>query len=636
MKGTEGGNLQAAIMAQFPNQTYEDWLEAANKSLKGKTVSEYVRNTYEDIPIKPLYTKADLPKERKNLGDYQTKWKMAQLIEGEKPEEINENLLEAIEYGQQTISIKIPNNLNKDNVGDLFKGVNLNEVTFFIDGREEVIPFYQILQDFVKKANKNKTIEGFIGFDPVMSIIENQYGKEEGSSLFKVWCDTIKELSIHEPQLKSIFVDGRFFEQTGGNAIQQIAFTLSTAVEQIERLKEAGVPVKHFFEKAVVGLNVRSDFFMEIAKLRAIRYLWFKLAEAYQMEKEVAILDLFAETTMVNKSKLDSYTNMLRTGGEAFAAIIGQVQTLRVQPFDAIFGKPGKLGVRVARSIHHLLQEESRLANVKDPANGSYFIEHLTNELIEKSWRLFLEIEKSGGLLNAYNKGIVQQHIQENRKNMLNDFYHRKTKLIGTNQYVDLTEELQESNPTVESQKTLKPVSLSDIVDDLANGASINDFFIKVEEEQQEIVPFRLSEAYEKFRFAVKDKPPKIGLIGLGLLKDYKKITDFVSDFCASGGILAEPLQEEINLDEISIVVANAKEKIIGFAGTDEQFEQAFPIVCKAIEQNRDKSFLIAGLRDKEKVENLKNLGVKFFIDTKANHVETLQLLHEQLGGGVS
>src|SRR5690606_7266635 len=114
-------------------------------------------------------------------------------------------------------------------------------------------------------------------------------------------------------------------------------------VEQIENLKEAGVPVEFFFKNTVVGLNVQSNFFMEIAKLRAMRYLWKKLAESYEVDNQIAVLDLFSETTMVNKSKLDPYTNMLRSSGEAFAAVIGQVQTLRIQPFDAVYGETSKL-----------------------------------------------------------------------------------------------------------------------------------------------------------------------------------------------------------------------------------------------------------------------------------------------------
>lgn len=633
MKDLQRGNLQAAITAQFPTRTYEDWLEVANKSLKGKTVSEFVRNTYEDIKIKPLYTNADLPKKQIDLGEYESDWKIAQQIIGESIEEINKNLHEAIEYGQNTISIKIPNDLNKNNIGKLFGEINFDELSFFIDGKEEILPFYQILLDYVE----NNNIKGFIGFDPVRTKVES--GNDDEKYLFQLWIDSIKTLSKQAPNLKTIFVDGRVFEQTGGNAVQQIAYTLSSAVEQIEQLKNADFPIEQFFKKAVVALNVQSNFFMEIAKLRAIRYLWYKLAEAYDVDKTVATLDLFAETTLINKSNLDIYTNMLRTGGEAFAAVVGQVQTLRVHPFDAVNENPSKLGIRVARNIHHLLREESSLANVKDPAQGSYFIENLTNELIEKSWQLFLQIEKQGGFLEAFNSDAIQQQINENREKVLADFYTRKTKLIGTNQFVDLTEELSTSKPVVPNRRKLKQISFNELVENIAKDASIQEFFIEGEQAKpQKFEPFRLSEAYENLRFKAYERSKegnelKIGLIGLGLLKDYKKVTDFVSDFCAGGGILAEPLQEEINLEEIPTVVSGAKEKIIGFAGTDDQFANAKSIIYKTIEQNRDKTYLVAGLKNKEMLNELIELGVKFFIDSKTNHVETLQQLHVELGG---
>src|SRR5690606_11919772 len=143
----------------------------------------------------------------------------------------NKNLHDAIEYGQNTVSIKIPNDLNKNNIGDLFGEVNFDEVSFFIDGKEEILPFYQILLDYVK----NNNIKGFIGFDPVRTKVES--GNEDEKHLFQLWIDSIKTLSKQVPNLKTIFVDGRVFEQTGGNAVQQIAYTLSSAVEQIEQLK---------------------------------------------------------------------------------------------------------------------------------------------------------------------------------------------------------------------------------------------------------------------------------------------------------------------------------------------------------------------------------------------------------------
>jgi methylmalonyl-CoA mutase len=636
LESKHGGILQHTIATEFQKPSYDEWLEVANKSLKGKTVSEYVRNTFENIKIKPLYTKADLPKERIHLGDYRYKWKIAQQVEGESIAKINKNILEAIEYGQPTVAFKIPKGLNKSNIEELFKGINFAEVSFFIDGKEEIIPFYQLLFHFIK--NESVHIEGFIGFDPVRSIVENSYKGEEKKNLLTLWCNTIKKASDQTQNLKTLFVDGRFFEQTGGNAVQQIAFTLSTAVEQIENLKEAGVPVEFFFKNTVVGLNVQSNFFMEIAKLRAMRYLWKKLAESYEVDNQIAVLDLFAETTMVNKSKLDPYTNMLRSSGEAFAAVIGQVQTLRIQPFDAVYGETSKLGVRFARNIHHILREESSLANVKDPAAGSYFIEHLTNELIEKSWQLFLQIEELGGLLEAFNQKAVEQLMIENRQNMLSDLYKRKIKLIGTNQYADISEKLQESDFAVETLKKLKPIAIQQIENGIANGDSIEDFFVESSEEKSVINYFRLSEEYEKLRFLAKKSykegnPPRIGLIGLGMVKEYKKITDFVSDFCASGGILAEPIQEEIQLEEISRIVNQASEKIIGFAGTDDHFEQALPFIEKTIVENHKKLYLIAGLRKKEVIHKLKELGVTFFIDEKADHVETLKRILVEIGG---
>ena len=141
MESKHGGILQHTIATEFQKPSYDEWLEVANKSLKGKTVSEYVRNTFENIKIKPLYTKANLPKERIHLGDYRYKWKIAQQVEGESIAKIKKHIFEAIEYGQPTVAFKIPKGLNKSNIEELFKGINFAEVSFFIDGKRKLFHF---------------------------------------------------------------------------------------------------------------------------------------------------------------------------------------------------------------------------------------------------------------------------------------------------------------------------------------------------------------------------------------------------------------------------------------------------------------------------------------------------------------
>ena len=225
-------------------------------------------------------------------------------------------------------------------------------------------------------------------------------------------------------------LDGRIYGEAGGNAVHQVAYTLAAFVEHIENLKEKGLSIQEIFNKTVIGLSISSQFFPEIAKIRAVKFLLLKIAEVYRVDPKDATIKIFAETTAINKSKLDCYSNILRTGGEAFAASIGGVQILRISPFDSVFGKTSHLGVRLSRNIHHMLKEESRIEHVMDPARGSFYIEKLTNELAEKAWHQFLNIEKEGGFLKALKNGTIQKQIEDNRKKLQSDLITGKHKLL--------------------------------------------------------------------------------------------------------------------------------------------------------------------------------------------------------------
>lgn len=634
MTRVQGGNpLTEVVNFKFPDATYEEWLDKANRALKGKDISEYNRKTYENITIKPLYTKEDLPTEYERINpdiNSGNKWNMAQKVLGQTAEEVNTNLQKAIIGGQDTIAFKIPSSINKTNLKEIFKQIDVENIPFFLDGKEEIIPFYVMLAEGLKDQYQIDHFTGFIGTDPVSIFCEKGLSRENMKTFYDIWKESLQYANEQFPSLKTVYIDGTIYEKSGGNAVQQLAYSLATAVEHIEQLKEIGWSPEDSMEKMVFGFSIGSQFFMEIAKLRAARYLWKKVAETYDVDR--VKMNVFAETTIVNKSKLDPYTNMLRLGGESFAAVIGQVQTLRVNPYDEVFGNVSSLGSRLGRNVHHLLREEAKLSLVSDPAGGSYFIEALSKQLIEKAWNLFLSIEDDGGILANLKDGKVQEQLATMRANKQTDFQLRKTKLIGTNQYVDITEKLHEpfeSNNHEQISGYLQDKTFQQIIKRAEEDTNLNLFFTQSVEEGNRIAPivtYRLSEPYEKLRYEVSrfereiGKKPAVILINGNGSTDKKALSDSVAEFLRGAGIATEIRQGE----DFDKIIKETGKKLYCFYGTDQELTDLFPKIEGISQKYPDKEFMIAGIQSMELQKQFEQIGIHFFINTKDNQVKFL------------
>ena len=258
---------------------------------------------------------------------------------------------------------------------------------------------------------------------------------------------------------------------------------------------------REFSDQFFVRFAIDTHFFMEIAKVRAFRILWHALGKSFG-ETTVAHIPVLTETSLRTYSKLDPYVNLLRAGNEAFSAVLGGADVITVHPHNVLTG-PTPASVRYARNVQLVIKNETLVDKVLDPSGGSYFIDTLTNELVEKAWNLFVEIDAAGGY-NAYVKsGELEQRLKACSIVSAIEVAKGKKSLIGTNIYADLSAiELEESKG------------------------------IKVEG--------RLAEPFEKIRAHFQEQQPKTVLVTFGELKDIKSRADFVTGFLATGGIHSE------------------------------------------------------------------------------------------------
>ena len=258
--------------------------------------------------------------------------------------------------------------------------------------------------------------------------------------------------SLKDNQGTSIYIDGALYQNAGAKMLEQLAFVLSIVNEYLNQLsKKEVVIIKNLQIKLAVG----SNFFFEMAKLRAVRKLIQVLVNQYTIDVES--IQIEATSTGINKSALEVYNNMLRNTSECMSAIIGGADIIHLDAHDSLTDQTEK-GRRWARNISHILRNESHFDKVIDPANGSYYVEELTDELAEKAWQMFKEIEAEGGFLVAWEKGTIQDRITANRQEQIEAFKKGKKVILGVNKFADASLEIEEIN---KSTNSLEPLRLS-------------------------------------------------------------------------------------------------------------------------------------------------------------------------------
>lgn len=248
---------------------------------------------------------------------------------------------------------------------------------------------------------------------------------EQGNWFYNLKEDFKRLKDITQSCQYTLVVQASIYQNAGANITQQLAYALAHANEYLCYLGKEVATNIHF------NFSVGGNYFFEIAKLRAFRVLWASLLKQYDLPDNEALL--FVQPSTRNKTLYDYNINMLRTTSECMSAILGGANTISNLPYDAIYNKSNEFGERIARNQLLILQEESFFKEAQHIADGSYYIETITNQLAEKALALFKELEKKGGFLKQLKQGKIQQKINESAAKEQSQFDHQIIKLVGTN-----------------------------------------------------------------------------------------------------------------------------------------------------------------------------------------------------------
>ncbi|NER12126.1 methylmalonyl-CoA mutase [Leptobacterium flavescens] len=432
------------LFDDFQEVSEKQWKQKIQVDLKGADYNEtLIWKTPEGIDVKPFYHAENLtdPLAPSAPGN----WYVSQKIYAGNAQMANEKALDTLSRGAESLFIVIPS--EDIDLERLFKGIALESVPVYLNTEFLSLEFVKKLSEFLK----GKNAQFHLNTDLIGNLARtgNWYKNLEKDHEI---LEGILKLSSGFTSVLS--VDVSLYQNAGATVIQQLAYALAQANEYLNHLDNNGIK-----DPFTINFNVSigSNYFFEIAKLRALRVLWNSLTAEYGIKADCHI---FAQPTKRNKTLYDYNVNMLRTTTETMSAVLGGANAVCNLAYDAIYHKDNEFADRISRNQLLILKNESYLDKVTNPADGSYYLESLTGQLAEKALDIFKQIEAGGGFLKQLKDQTIQRKIKESAKAEQQHFDEGKEVLLGTNKHPNPNDRMKndlELYPFVktDSRKTL-------------------------------------------------------------------------------------------------------------------------------------------------------------------------------------
>jgi len=617
-------NQKEKLFEQFPPVTTKEWMDKINIDLKGADFNKkLVWRTNEGFDVKPFYRMEDtenlnyittLPGEFPFIRGYETRdnsWLVRQNIKVTNYSEANRKVLKILMKGIDSIGFIIsdPQSITENNFNLLLERIFLGgvELNFLSDGK--ALEIIDLIIKYVQKSYSDpEKIRGTLEADPLSRLMINGtlcIPPEEG---FDYLASVVKS-SVFLPLFRTININATNFNNAGADIVQELAFAISMGSEYLTQLTQRGISGSTAASKIKFSFGTGSNYFPEIAKLRAARLLWSVVNTGFNPDSRNIKMEIHSVTSKWNKTVYDPYVNLLRTQTEAMSAILGGADSLTVDPFDIVFRNPDEFSERIARNQQLILKEEAYFDKVVDPAAGSYYIENLTNLIAENAWKLFLEIEDKGGFLSSLKSGFIQTKLKESAASRKQDLATRKIVLLGTNQYPNTQEKISD---TVDLNRAL--------------------FRKKIEKDPiiEPITLFRGAEEFDKLRIAVDKAPerPVVFLLQIGNPVMRKARSQFSANFFGCAGYRILDNQGFGTVKEAVNSAVESKADIVVICSSDEEYLVFAPEIYNSL---KDKAIIvIAG--NPACSDELKSKGLENFIHIRSNVIKILTGFNKKLG----
>lgn len=691
-----------ALKDDFPATSYEEWRELAEADLHGATIEQkLVTHTYEGIDIQPLYTRRDFPGENdptgfpglkpfvrgsRPLGAAVTGWNLCQEHAHPDLAVTNRAILEDLQGGVTSLLLRLDaaarrgcdpdssaaaglvgtDGLTVYHVSDLERiltDVPLQMVGVVLDAGAAFLPAAAMLVAvWQRRGVTPDQARGAFNADPLGVLARDGHLPCSTSEAVRLMADLGRWTAKHYPQVTAVGVDTAPYHHAGATAAQDIAYALATAVQYLRGMTEAGLDIDTAARQIQFNISLGTHHFLSISKLRAARQVWSRVVAACGGSNAAGGMRIHSRTSKRVLTQRDPYVNLLRNTVAMFAAGLGGAETVTSVPFDAMTGLPDPFSRRVARNTALILQEEAHLHRVIDPAGGSWFLESLTDQVANKAWSLFQEVERQGGMTKALESGWVAQQIDSAFAPRAKDIARRKEGITGVSEFPNVREErivhappdpaalCREAVSRISAARShdakrasLLPTSdrMAAAVAVAAQGASIGQLArgLGFHREPKEIAPLELrsfAEPFEELRDAsdawqaTHSHRPRVFLANMGPVSHHTARATYSKNFFEAGGFEVIGNDGFQEADAAAQAFSQSGATIAVVCSSDKLYPDLVPSVVPKLKAAGARSVVLAGHPGANE-SAWRSVGVDRFIFIKCDVLATLrEILREE------
>ena len=607
------------LFTEFPPVPTEKWEEVITADLKGADYErKLVWRTGEGFNVRPYYRAENLEGIHflsSQAGEFpyvrgtraNNHWRVHQTVTVACPKEANAEALKLLNSGVDSLGFSIASeNFTAEELDQLLDGISIPAIDIVFCGAKPGHLADLFLAKVEKEGIAKEEVHAAFSIDPLVRNLSSKgdFCSPNGEKCFARIAELIRRTAEYK-HVRIVTVNAQIFGNSGSTIVEELAFALSAGHDYLVRLMDLGLTIDQVARKLRFSFSISSNYFLEIAKLRAARMLWANIVKGYNPEKNCAgKMMIHAETSRWNQTVYDPYVNMLRGTTEAMSAAIGGVYSMEVTPFDRAFEAPTEFAKRIARNVELLLKHESHFDQVVDPAGGSYYVENLTQSIAAEAWKLFLEIEEKGGYTEAYKSGMIVERVKASAAAKDKNIATRRQALLGANQYPNFTEVAPKE---VTAEAVTRPTAEGNV-----------------------LVPYRGAMAFEEMRLHVdrSGKNPKAFMLTCGNLAMARARAQFSCNFFACAGIRVIDNTFFKSVEEGVEAALASKAEIVVVCSSDDDYAEVAPKVKELLAGRA--ILVVAGAP--ACTPELEAQGITNFINVKSNVLETLKFYLKEMG----
>ncbi len=565
----------------FPSTSYQDWCQAVEKTLNGKNVDTLVTHDVGGLERQPLYTKetsaanasasgwpgfAPFIRGTQPVNDRHLPWHIVARVEPNRNGAAQEDILGDLNGGVSALLLDFTQSgtPNKAQIEKLLKGVRIDMTPLIlrpgIEAKGAIEVFFNLLEKQLEKQSKN-TITALLDYDPIG--LAASFNQPVDLAALKTILKTMLKKAAPNSNINLLTASGMPYHNSGADPAAELAYAMATLVAYVKMLGDGGLTPAKALAKITLTLGADTDFFACIAKMRAARALWTQICQAYNVEGLAP--QLHAEGSKRHYSVADPWINILRATIATLGAGLGGANFISVMPCTAASTGDNQLTRRVARNTQIILQEESHIGRVSDPAGGSWYIESLSCNMAQRAWALFQKIEAAGGIEKALTSGMIGDHIESLRAQTNNEVAHRRDPILGVTEFPNLGE------------APLEPRAF------IGEGL---------------LGEHRPAFVFEQLRLAALSVNPKIYLATLGTQAQFTARANFAANLFAVGGIDAIVGSGGNEVKNITTEFIDSGAKIAVICGTDEAYENHADELATALQGAGVSHLWLAGKKE--------------------------------------